>query len=155
MICIMFNMLSLIGCGVVGLVRGKGVWDDYVELVFFWMWLVGVCEEVVELLFDVVMGFFGFGLVYVFFVFDVMIEGVVKEGLNWWVVMRLVVEILVGFVLFVVMIGEYLVIFCDWVMSFGGIMVVGLKELEFGGVCVFFFNVIEVVIWKVWVLGGD
>lgn len=90
-ICVMFNIFCLIGRVVSVYVVGLGAMVVDVEQVEYLLMVVGLVFVLEERYIDVVIGFFGLGLVYVYLLIEVMIEGGVVMGLFVELVVKLVV----------------------------------------------------------------
>lgn len=144
----MFNMLMCVGVGMMVFCVGKIVLDDDVFYVQWLFELMGCILVIDEKYMDVIIGFLVSGLVFFYIVIEVFVDGGVKVGLLWQVVIDFVVQICFGVVVMVNEMGSYLVFFKDEVMMFVGCMVDGIFKFEEGGLCVILIKVIvEVVVW--------
>lgn len=136
LVWVMFNMLLLVGKGVVGLFVNVQVKDDQkkmVELVFESIGLVLWVDD--ENFLYVVIVLFGSGFVYFFLMLEVLEEVVVDVGIEFGIVWELVIQIMVGVVEMVVCSEYDLGQFKCNVMFFGGIIEQVINIFEFGGLC--------------------
>lgn len=130
-VCVMFNMLVLIGQGIVGffvcvvvLVEDKVLVEQVLVLIGMSLW-VGQ-----EMDLDVVIVFLGFGLVYFFYIVEVMMVVVVDMGLMVEQGCQFVFVICGGVVVLGLQLSELLVVLCEWVMFKGGMIYVVIISLQ-------------------------
>lgn len=126
-VCLMFNMFVVIGQGIIVIIGNVNVFELQMVLVEGLLFVVGcvVCLQVEDQM-DVVIVLLGFGLVYVFYMIEVMVVVGQVEGLFFELVLELVCVIVVGVGVLVILVDEDLVVLCQNVIFLGGMMVVGL-----------------------------
>lgn len=146
-VCCMFNMLVLIGVGVIGLC--VNVWVSLLQCVQvqYIFDVVGfICWVDDEVLMDMVIGIFGFVLVYFFVLVEVLEDVVVVQGMDCGIVCVLVVQICLGVGCMLVESGEVFGELCCCVILFNGIIQVVLESFVVDGLFVIVVYVVVVVI---------
>lgn len=126
------NMPALIGEGMAGLARGKGISDEHMAFALALFASVGKSQEVDESQMDIVTAVAGSGPGFVFLMIDALADGAVRLGLRRDLAVTMVAQMVQGAARMVAQTGTHPAVLKDQVTTPGGCTIAGLGVLEDG-----------------------
>jgi len=126
------NTPALIGEGMAGLARGKGVSDEHMALALGLFSSVGKAIEVDEGHMDIVTALAGSGPAFVFVMIDALADGAVRMGLRRDAAVAMAAQMVQGAARMVLETGTHPAVLKDRVTTPGGCTIAGLGVMEEG-----------------------
>ncbi|MEZ6129508.1 MAG: pyrroline-5-carboxylate reductase [Planctomycetaceae bacterium] len=143
LIRVMPNTPCLIGRGASGISRGTYVTEQDEQMVVELLRTVSVVERLPEKLLDAVTGLSGCGPAYVFQMIEALSDGGVSVGLPRDIATRLAAQTLAGAAEMVLQTGDHPAALKDAVTSPGGSTIIGIHQMEMGGVRAALMNAVR------------
>lgn len=126
------NVSALIGEGMAGLSRGKGITDEQMAIALALFASVGKSQEVEEAQMDIVTAVAGSGPAFVFVMIDALADGAVRLGLRRDVAVAMAAQMVQGAARMVAQTGTHPAVLKDQVTTPGGCTIAGLGVMEDG-----------------------
>jgi len=126
------NMPALIGEGMAGLARGKGVTTEQMAFALALFASVGKSQEVDEAHMDIVTALAGSGPAFVFVMIDALADGAVRLGLRRDAAVAMAAQMVQGAARAVLQTGTHPAVLKDQVTTPGGCTIAGLGVMEDG-----------------------
>ena len=126
------NMPALIGEGMAGLARGKGITNEQMAFALALFASVGKSQEVDEAHMDVVTALAGSGPAFVFVMIDALADGAVRLGLRRDAAVAMAAQMVQGAARTVLQTGSHPAVLKDQVTTPGGCTIAGLGVMEDG-----------------------